>query len=170
MYQKWKRINEEIKVSKLNVISSNWEKLWVISIENALVLAEEAWMDLVEIWNQDWFVLAKIMDYWKFVFKQQKSIAKNKSTSKKAEIKTIRITYKIDKHDMEVKKNLAIKFAKEWKPLKVILILKWRENQYEKAWLEKINEFISLLEDIYKLEWNILKTGNSFNALLKTKK
>lgn len=170
MLQKGKRINEEIRASKLNVIDAQWEQLWIIPIEQALELAEKSWMDLVEISNQNWLILAKIMDYWKFIFKQQKNVSKSRWTSKKAELKTIRITYKMEKHDMEVKKNIATKFSKECRPLKVVLMLRWRENQYEKVALEKMKDFIALLEEIYKLEGNIAKTGNSFNVLLQPKK
>ena len=69
-------------------------------------------------------VLAKIMDYGKFLFKQQKSLAKNKNSSKKNELKTIRLTYTIGDHDMEVRRKQAERFAADGHPLKVTLMLK----------------------------------------------
>lgn len=165
-----KRINDEIQASKLRVINHNWEQLWIIPFEKAMEVAEEAWMDLVEIGEQDWIILAKIMDYWKFMFKQQKNIAKSKSSSKKTELKTIRLTYKIWDHDLEIRKNQALRFAKDEHPLKITLMLRWRENQYAAQANEKITDFVESLSEVYKLDWKIMKTWNTFSAMLHPKK
>jgi len=165
-----KRINDEIKVSRVKVISSTWEQLWILPTEKALEMAETEWMDLVEIWDQDWIMLCKIIDYGKFLFKQQKNIAKSKTNSKKTELKTIRLTYKIGDHDLEIRKNQIIKFAKDAHPIKVELRLKWRENQYAVQAQEKITTFVNTLEDIYKIDWRITKAGNTFYVLMHPKK
>ncbi|EKD66768.1 MAG: hypothetical protein ACD_49C00013G0010 [uncultured bacterium (gcode 4)] len=171
MGHKDKRINEEIRSHTVNVIGIDWEKLWVMPISKALQIAADANVDLVETWGMnEWVTIVKIMDYWKFLFKQQKNIAKSKSSSKRNEIKTLRLTYKMWDHDLEVRKNQAIKFAKEGHPLKINLMLRWRENHYEKAAVEKIEQFINSLTDIYKLEWKIIKTGTMFNVMLSLKK
>ncbi len=167
--QKDKRINQEIRASKVSVINADWEKMWVMLKDEAILLAEEAWMDLVEVWFQDWVVLTKMMDYWKFLFKQQKNISKSRVVSKKT-LKTVKLTYKIEEHDMEVKKNQAIKFSKEWHSLKVILFLRWRERQYEAIALSKMESFVSSLEEYYKPENRIVKIGDSFNVILHPKK
>ena len=171
MGHKDKRINEEIRSSTVNVIGIDWEKLWVMPISKALQLAADANVDLVETGgSNEWVTIVKLMDYWKFLFKQQKNIAKSKSSSKRNEIKTLRLTYKMWDHDLEVRKNQAIKFAKEGHPLKINLMLRWRENHYEKMAVEKIEQFINSLTDIYKLEWKIIKTGTVFNVMLSLKK
>ncbi len=165
-----KRINEDIKASRVSVISATWEQLWVLPIEKALELAEASEMDLVEIWEQDWVVLTKILDYWKLLFKQQKNISKAKTNSKKTELKTIRLTYRIWDHDLDIRRNQSIKFAKDWHPLKVVLMLKWRENQYAAQAQEKVTEFVNSLEELYKLDWRVTKAGNTFYAMLHPKK
>lgn len=165
-----KRINEEIKAYKVKVISESWEQLWVMPIEKALETAEEASLDLVEIWEQDWIVLTKLIDYWKFLFKQQKNISKGKTNSKKTDLKTIKITYKIWEHDLEIRRNQVAKFAKEWHPLKVILQLRWRENQYVAQANEKIESFVNSIEEYYKPDGKITKSWNTFSVMLHLKK
>ena len=76
-------------------------------------------------------------------------------------------TFKIGEHDLEVKKNQASKFAQAWHPLKVVLALRWRENQYENIASEKMNVFVNSLAEYYKLDWPIKKNWNTFLAMLK---
>lgn len=165
-----KKINWDIRASRVRVINPAWEQLWILSIEKALQIAEEAEMDLVEIWEQEWIILCKILDYWKFLFKQQKNISKSKTNSKKTELKTIRLTYRIGDHDLEIRRNQVIKFAKDAHPIKIELRLKWRENQYAIQAEEKVTTFVNSLEEIYKLDGKITKAWNTFFAMLHPKK
>ena len=92
--------------------------------------------------------MTKVIDYGKFLFKQQKQQSQNKGQSKKTELKTMKLTYKIGDHDVEVRKNQAEGWAKEGHPMKIMLQLRGRENQYEDLAIAKINEFIASLESI----------------------
>ena len=125
-------------------------------------------MDIVEIGIQEGVVLTKMMDYGKFLFKQQKT--QNKSHSKKTDVKTIKLTYKIGDHDLEIRKNQAIKFAAAGHPLKIILSLRGRENHYEGLAMDKVNEFVASLADVYKADGKVMKAGNNFSILLHIKK
>jgi translation initiation factor IF-3 len=129
MAPKAKRINENIKADKVQVIAESGEQLGIMSLSEAINKASALEMDIVEIGMQDGVLLTKMMDYGKFLFKQQKS--QNKSHSKKTEVKTIKLTYKIGDHDLEIRKNQAVKFAAAGHPLKIILSLRGRENHYE---------------------------------------
>jgi translation initiation factor IF-3 len=118
--------------------------------DQALNLAGEQELDLVEVGLQDGIVLAKIVDYGKFIFKQQKQQSQNKSNQKKTELKTMKLTYKIGDHDLDVRKVQAEKWAKEGNPMKITLQLRGRENQYEDLAIQKIEEFIASVEDFYR--------------------
>lgn len=109
------------------------------------------------------------MDYWKHLYSQRKKQTKNKAASKKASLKTIRITYKISDHDLEVRHRQAIKFAKANSPLKVTLMLKWREHRFSELAVEKMNEFISLINEIYIPEWGISRSGSTFSSMFKVR-
>lgn len=95
-----------------------------MSRDEALRKAEEENLDLVEVGTQEGIVLAKIVDYGKYLFKQQKQQSQNKNNQKKTELKTMKLTYKIGDHDLDVRRNQAEKWAKEGNPMKIILQLR----------------------------------------------
>ncbi len=167
-----KRTNHAIMARELIVITDEGEMLGKMSKDAALALAESRELDLVEMGMQDGIPLAKIIDYGKYLFKLQKQQSQNKSQTKKTELKTMKLTYKIGDHDLEVRRNQAEKWAKEGNPMKILLQLRGRENQYEDIALQKIEEFIASLEDVYKKDEKskILKQGNAFNIILHPKK
>ena len=108
-----KRINEAIVARELMVISDTGEPLGKMTRDAALTLAGSQDLDLVEVGMQDGLPLTKIIDYGKFVFKQQKQQSQNKSNTKKTELKTMKLTYKIGDHDLDVRRKQAEKWAKE---------------------------------------------------------
>ena len=108
--EKQRRINSDIVASRLQVISEEGEPLGVLSLSEALAMAEEKELDLVEMGIKDDVVMAKIMDYGKFLFKQQKTQAQARSNSKKADVKTLKLTYKIGDHDIDIRRGQALKF------------------------------------------------------------
>ena len=167
-----KRINDAIIARELMVISDTWEPLGKMSRDAALTLAWSQDLDLVEVGMQDWLPLTKIIDYGKFVFKQQKQQSQNKSNTKKTELKTMKLTYKIGDHDLDVRRNQAERWAKEWNPMKIFLQLRGRENQYEDLAIAKIQEFVASMEDFYRKDEKskVLKQGNTFNLVLYPKK
>lgn len=167
-----KRINDAIIARELIVISDSGESLGKMSRDQALNLAWEQELDLVEVWMQDGIVMAKIVDYGKFLFKQQKQQSQNKGNQKRTELKTMKLTYKIGDHDLEVRKSQAEKWAKEWNPMKIMLQLRGRENQYEDIAIEKIEEFIASIEEFYKKDEKskVAKQWTTFNIILYPKK
>ncbi len=167
-----KRINETIIARELIVISEDGEALGKLTRDAALNLAWSKDLDLVEMGMQDGLPLARIMDYGKHLFKQQKQQTHNKWNAKKTELKTMKLTYKIGDHDLDVRRNQAEGWAKEWHPMKILLQLRGRENQYEDLAVARIEEFIHSLESIYKKDVNqkIAKQGNNFNITLYPKK
>ena len=167
-----KRINDAIIAREIVVIDETGENLWKMSRDSALNLAGEKDLDLVEVWLQDGIVLAKIVDYGKQLFKQQKQQSQNKGNTKKTELKTTKLTYKIGDHDMEIRKIQAEKWGKEGHPLKITLQLRGRENQYEDLAIARIEEFIASLESVYKKDpgQKIGKQGSNFTTILYPKK
>lgn len=167
-----KRLNESIIAREVMVISEDGEQLGKMSRDAALNLAGEKDLDLVEMGMQDGIPLTKIMDYGKHLFKQQKQQSHNKSNAKKTEVKTMKLTYKMGDHDTDIRKKQAESWAKEGHPMKILLQLRGRENQYEDIAQEKIKEFIESLESVYKKDANqkIAKQGNAFNITLYPKK
>lgn len=163
-----KNINGDIKAKNVQLITESWENLGIMSLREASEKASENWLDLMEIWKKDDFVIVKILDYWKYLYKLKKQEQKNKQNSKAPELKTIKITFNISEHDLDVKRRQAAWFAKDWNPLKLILVMKWRENQYNEIAKTKITNFVKTLEEFYKVDNEIARVWNMLTVNLKT--
>ena len=167
MKEKKKLLNDEIRASKVQLIWDDGENFWTMSIDEARAKASSMSLDLMEIGRKDDYSIVKLLDYGKFLYKQKKQDQKNKQKWKAPDLKTIRITFKIWEHDLEIRKNQAEKFAKLGHPLKVTLMLRGRENQYENLAKEKMDSFVTRIEQFYKLDWAVKKTWNTFTAMIK---
>lgn len=168
MKENKKALNGEIKAKNVQVITEQWENLWEMSLSEARIIAAEKWLDLMEIWKNNEVSIIKMLDYWKYLYRQKKQDQKQKQKWKTPDLKTIRITFKIWEHDLKIRKQQAEKFWKSSHPLKVTLMLKWRENQYVDIAAEKMKSFVESLSEVYKLESDIKKNWNTFIAMLKT--
>jgi len=133
-----------------------------MSLSEARQIATEKELDLMQLSQSGDLTIVKMLDYGKFLYKQKKQDQKNKQNGKVPDIKTIKITFKIEDHDLEVRRNQAEKFAKDGHPLKVMLSLRGRENHYEGLARQKIESFVASLDPFYKIEKKLVKNGNSF--------
>ena len=169
MKEKQRILNDRIRASLVQLITDDGENLWEMSLHEAKTKAKEQGLDLMEMWRNGKVTIIKILDYWKFLYRQKKQEQKNKQKWKTPDLKTLRITFKIWEHDLQIKVKQAEKFAVLWHPLKVTLMLRWRENHYWDLAMEKMKSFIEMLDESYKLEWVIKRGWNTFNAMLKVK-
>ena len=167
MKEKKRLLNNDIRARNVQLITDEWENLWDMSLSEAKIKAEAANLDLMEISRKQDMSVVKMLDYWKYLYRQKKQEQKNKQKWKAPDLKTIRITFKIWEHDLGVRKKQAEKFHNANHPLRVTLMLKWRENQYSDLWFEKITHFVDSIKEMYKLESEIKKSWNIFSAQLK---
>lgn len=170
MKEKKKLLNDDIQADRVQVITESWDNKWEMSLSDAISLAQKDGLDVMQIWDKWNVAIVKILDYWKFLYQKKKQDQKNKQKGKAPEQKTIRISFKISEHDLEVRKNQAEKFAKAGSPLKVQLMLRGRENHYADMARERMEHFVAMLSDIYDLEKKIMQNGSNFVANLKVKK
>ena len=170
MKEKRRILNNDIKATAVQLINDEWENLGDMTLDEAKTKARWLELDLMLMWRSWDLTIVKMLDYWKFLYRQKKQEQKNKQKWKAPDLKTIRITFKIGDHDLDVRKKQVEKFAVWWHPLKISLMLRWRENQYASLADEKIKSFIASLDEIYKLEWQVKKSWNTFSAFLKVKK
>ena len=163
-------INNEIRAYKVQLITDDGENLGNMSMKEARNIASEKSLDLMEMWKSWDVTIIKILDYWKFLYREKKQKQKQKQNSKTPDLKTIRITFKISDNDLQTRVNQVEKFAKIGHPLKVTLMLRWRENHYWSLAMAKMETFIKLIEEFYKLENPIKRNWNTFIAMLKVVK
>lgn len=168
MKEKKRPLNEEIRASTVQVIDDDGVNLWEMSLRDALAKAAELWLDLMEIGKKPEYTIVKMLDFWKYLYKQKKQDQKQKQKWKAPDLKTIKLTFKIGEHDVEIRKNQAIKFWQDWHPLKVVLTMKGRENQHVDIAKEKMNAFILSLSEVYKTDKPLMHTGNNLIVSLQT--
>ncbi len=170
MSNKKRLINDKIRAYKVQLITDDGENLGDMNMKEARNIASEKSLDLMEMWKKWDITIVKILDYWKFLYRQKKQEQKNKQAWRTPDMKTVRITFKIWEHDLQTRVKQVMKFWDLGHPLKVTLMLRWRENHYGSLAMEKMETFIKLIEEVYKLEAPIKRNWNTFIAMLKVKK
>lgn len=95
MKEKKKRLNEDIRANKVQVITDEGENLGEMTLTEALEKAKSLELDLMEMGQKDDIVLVKLLDYGKYLYRQKKQEQKQKQKGKAPDLKTIRITFKI---------------------------------------------------------------------------
>ena len=131
----------------MRVIDADGEQAGIMLLETALSLADRQGFDLVLISPNADPPVAKIMDFGKFRFDQQKREKEAKKKQKIIEIKEIRLSTFIEKHDLEIKGNMAKKFLAEGDKLKVSLRFKGRERGRTDRGFEVMKRFTEILQD-----------------------
>ena len=140
-------VNEEIKFSQVQVIDENGEKLGKINTNQAIEMAEEKGLDLVLVSpNQD-NPVCKMLDYSKYKFEMAKKAKEAKKKQKVIEIKEIRLSPNIDKHDLEVKAKMASKFLEAGNKVKVSMRFRGRELNFINQGKEMMKGFQEMIEN-----------------------
>lgn len=133
-----------------------------MSCDKAKQLAREAELDLVEVAPNANPPVCKIMDFGKFQYRQKKQEQKHKKSQKQGEVKGIRLSMRIDQHDLEIKVAKAKQFLGERSVVKVAMIMRGRELAHMDIAREKMKTFAELLGDAGKLDGPAKKQGNSY--------
>ena len=121
-------INDQIRASEVRVITDEGQNLGVLSLNEALRLAEEAGLDLVQISEGDsGTVTAKIMDFGKFLYEKKAQTKEAKKHQKIIQIKELKLRPGIEEMDFKIRINQAIQFLKDGKRVKFTLQFKGRQ-------------------------------------------
>ena len=137
-----------------------------VTIEEALKRARGKEMDLVEVSPLSSPPVCKIMDFGTYLYSQKKKDKKQKRATKQTETKTIRLSIRTDRHDLDVKAKQARKFLEDRNTVKVVVIFKGREMAHGDLGEQKLNEFYKLLEDIANIEQEPKRQGYQMTMIL----
>lgn len=164
------QINEEIRASEVRLIDENGEMRGIMSIDDAMALADEANLDLVNISPNAEPPVCKILDYGKYRYELQKKEKQNKKNQKVTEVKEIRLSPSIEDHDVQVKAKTAIKFLKDGDKLKVSLRFRGRERDYVAKGYEVMEVFAELVSEYGVIEKKPKMEGRRMNMFLAPKR
>jgi len=122
------RINDRIRVPEVRLVGPGGEQVGIVRIEDALRLAEEADLDLVEVAPMARPPVAKLMDYGKFKYESAVKAREARKNQTQTVIKEMKLRPKIDKHDYETKKGHVVRFLKEGDKVKITIMFRGREQ------------------------------------------
>lgn len=163
------KINEEIRDRELRVIDNEGKMLGVMSRDEALALAEEKKLDLVNISPNANPPVCKILDYGKYRYEIQKREKEAKKKQKTIQVKEIRLSSFIEEHDVQVKAKTACKFLKEGDKVKVSLRFRGRENANTARGREVMNKFAEICSEVCVVEKRPTFEGRSLIMFLAPK-
>ena len=123
-------INDRINYPNLRVVDADGSQLGVITREAALDVARERELDLVLVSEKADPPVCRIMDYGKFKFEQEKKAKEARKKSHQTEVKEVKMRYKIDEHDYQVRIGQAVRFLKAGDKVKCTVIFRGREIQH----------------------------------------
>jgi len=158
------RINEQIRISPVRLIGANGEQLGVVPTTQAMEMAREAGLDLVEVAPQERPPVCKILDYGKFRYQQSRKGTKTKVHQQK--VKEIRVRPKTGEHDIDTKINQARRFLEHKDKVLVNVLFRGRELQHIEEGRRIIDMILEKLTDVAKVEKAPSMEGKRMTAML----
>jgi translation initiation factor IF-3 len=122
------RINDRIRVPEVRLVGPNGETVGIVRIEDALRLAQEADLDLVEVAPMARPPVCKLMDYGKFKYENAQKAREARRNQTNVIIKEMKLRPKIDQHDYETKKGHVVRFLKQGDKVKITIMFRGREQ------------------------------------------
>ncbi|MDK2918075.1 MAG: translation initiation factor [Candidatus Petromonas sp.] len=162
-------VNESIRDREVRLIDSNGEQIGIMSSKKALEIAAEKKLDLVKIAPKAKPPVCKIMDYGKYKYEQAKKEKEAKKKQKTITLKEVRLSLKIEDHDLNTKARNAIKFLENGDKVKVSLRFKGRELGHTELGVEVLNKFYSIVEEVGVMEKKPKMEGRSMVMFLAPK-
>lgn len=139
---KFNRVNKEIREPKVRLINFDGQQVGIVTIEEALRLASEAGLDLVEVAPNVKPPVCKLMDYGKYVFELRKKGKKSKQVKKKTTLKEIKLRPKIDAHDLQFKSKHIERFLQDGSKVKITIVFRGREIDFAEQGLKLLGKII----------------------------
>ncbi|MCL2126854.1 MAG: translation initiation factor IF-3 [Treponema sp.] len=163
------RINEQIRVREVRLIRDGDGHQGIMSTPEALEIAKELGLDLVEVAPQAVPPVVKILDYGKFKFENEKKVRDSKKKQKLLKLKEIRMQPKIDEHDLDFKSKHAKEFLADGNKVKVTVRFRGRELAHTELGLEVLKDVLARIEGEYVMDKPPAMEGRFMSMVLSPK-
>ena len=162
------KYNEGITSPKVLVLDNDGGNLGVMSAAEAIRKAREQELDVVEINPKTDPPVVKIMDYGQFRYQKEKEIRIKKAHQHVVDIKGIRMSLRIGKHDFDIRKEQALKFLNNGDKVRIELSLRGRENQQAALGFEVVRNFVKEINEAVATRWEqeVEKQGPKITAII----
>jgi translation initiation factor IF-3 len=162
------RINHQIRAAEVRVVGAEGENLGVLPLSEAISRAEVLGLDLIEISPNANPPVAKIMEYGKFQYEQEKRRREIKAKSHTTETKSVQVKIGTGENDMMLKAKRAAEWLKEGHRVKVDLFLWGRYKYMEFGFLkERLERFLKIIPEEYKISDQITKSPKGLTCVIE---
>jgi translation initiation factor IF-3 len=163
------RINEQIRVREVRLIDDKGEQRGIVATLEAIRIARDLGLDLVEVAPQSNPPVCKLLNYGKFKFEQEKKIKESRKKIRVGEMKEIRMQPKIAGHDLDFKSEHVKEFLEEGFKVKVTIRFRGRELAHTEIGEEVLKKVLSRLEGFYIMEKTPSMEGRFMSMVLQPK-
>lgn len=153
----------------MRVIGANGDQLGILSRSEALKVAEEAGVDLVEISPNADPPVVKVIDWGKYQYQKMKELQKNRKNAKTAELKQMRMGLKIGANDLDIKLRKIREFLADGHKVKILVVFRGREMAHQELGYVMIDKIVALLEADAILEQKPQMAGRNLSIVVRSK-
>jgi translation initiation factor IF-3 len=164
------KINEQIRFPQIRVIDADGSQLGVITPREAITIAQEKDLDLVLVSETAKPPVCKIMDYGKYKYERDKKIKEAKKKQHNADIKEVKMRYKIEEHDYNVRVKNAQRFLKSGDKVKATVSFRGREIQHSDLAIDLLRRMASDLDEVAEIQQAPKREGRNMMMMLAPKK
>lgn len=150
----------------MRLIAADGEQLGIMSTRDALAIAQEQSLDLVEVSAGSDPPVCRIMDYGRFKYAQAKKLQEARQKTAKTQVKEVKIRPKTEEHDLNVKLKRATKFLEQGNRLKLSMMFRGRELAYTERGKDSLLWFADQLSDLAQIETMPRMEGRHMTMLL----
>lgn len=162
-------MNEQIRVRQVRLIDEEGEQLGIVPIEEALTLAEDRGLDLVEVSPNADPPVCRVMDYGKFKYRQRKRSHEAKKKQKTVLVKEVKMRPKTEEHDIEYKSRNIRRFLTEGNKAKITVMFRGRELVHPHLGRRLLDRVAQEMADLAEVEQAPLQEGRNMIMILAPK-
>jgi translation initiation factor IF-3 len=160
------RINERIRVPEVRLIDEEGRQIGIVKTSEALAMARQRDVDLVEVAAQASPPVARLMDFGRFKYEQSKKEREARKHQQNVQLREVRMKPKIDDHDIDFKTRTAAKLLKEGDKVKVTVMFRGREITHPQIGKALIDRVVKSLDNIATIEKDATLEGRHMTVIL----
>lgn len=160
------RVNRDIRVREVRLIGADGQQMGIVPTREALSIAEEQELDLVEVAPNADPPVCRLMDYGKYLYEKQKRERESRRSQKQIEVKEVRLRPKTDEHDIQVVMTKIRKFAKEGAKVRVRIRFRGREIYHPEVAQQLMERVARDVSDVVSVESRPMLDGRSMVMML----
>lgn len=160
------RVNQQIRAREVRLIDEQGQQIGVVPLEQALAIAEERGLDLVEVAPDARPPVCRLLNYSQWLYQRKKKEREARRKQRQVEIKEVKFTVRISGNDYEVKRRQIERFLADGDKVKVTVRMKGRERAHQDIGLEMMRRILSSFAEIAQVERPPEVEGPTITALL----